>query len=66
MIKYFCDRCGRELVPKGRDKEIMFVTTRFRYSIPKKWDSEPYEHVLCNKCAGDLCDWLTPPKENAT
>ena len=66
MIKYFCDRCGKELDPLRQDKEILLLTTRLRYSIPREWDDKPWNKVLCHACTIAFFDWLDKPKKENT
>jgi len=64
MVKYFCDRCGKEIT-KGSYKEILMLHGELMCSSLKKtrkWLSP----VLCDNCTVALEDWLHVGEETET
>ena len=56
MIRYFCDRCGRE-ISKEKDKEVLLLKGELlmvSYKKTRDWISP----VLCNDCTLALENWL--------
>lgn len=54
MIKYFCDKCGKEL----EDYDIFTVEV-----VPpeiRQWDDEAHTGtcIMCRACVGWFQDWL--------
>lgn len=62
MIKYFCDRCGKELVPGDRDA----VHVKYEMATPKPLIRRTitYDRWLCGSCGEAFNTWITPMKEN--
>ena len=56
MIRYFCDRCGRE-ISKETDREVLLLRGELLLLSSKKTQSWPHP-VLCSACTVALEDWL--------
>lgn len=56
MIRYFCDRCGRE-ISKETDREVLLLRGELLLMSSKKTQSWLHP-VLCAGCAVELEDWL--------
>ena len=56
MIKYFCDRCGRE-ISKETDHEVLLLRGELLLVNFKKTRSW-LQPVLCNDCTVALENWL--------
>ena len=61
MIRYFCDRCGRE-ISKDKDREVLMLRGELLMVSFKKTRSWLHP-VLFNACTLALEDWL---KQEAT
>ena len=62
MIRYFCDRCGRE-ISKDTDREILLLRGELlmaRFKKTRDW----MRPVLCNACAVALENWLKQENTN--
>ena len=62
MIRYFCDRCGKE-ISKKTDREILFLRGELLMTGFKKTRSWLHP-VLCNDCAVALENWLKQENTN--
>ena len=62
MIKYFCDRCGRE-ISKKTDREVLLLRGELLMVSFKKTRSW-LRPVLCIACTVALEDWLEQKGEN--
>lgn len=62
MIRYFCDRCGKE-ISKDKDREVLLLRGELLMVSFKKTRSWPHP-VLCNACTVALEDWLEQKGEN--
>lgn len=62
MIRYFCDRCGKE-IGKGTDREVLLLRGEILMVSSKKTRSWLHP-VLCNACTVALEDWLEQKGEN--
>ena len=61
MIRYFCDRCGRE-ISKETDHEVLLLRGELLMTSFKKTRSWLHP-VLCNACTFALEDWLKQEAE---
>jgi len=67
MIKYFCDRCGREIVPEDREGliHIKYETFPGPRALLAKPSPVTHDRWLCRSCAMAFKVWLKEPtKEN--
>ena len=56
MIKYFCDRCCKE-IKKENGQEILML--HGEYIQPKGKKTRPWiRPVLCEACAKELNEWM--------
>ena len=60
MIRYFCDRCGRE-ISKKTDHEVLLLRGELLMMSSKKTQSW-LSTVLCSTCTVALEDWLKQAK----
>lgn len=66
MIKYFCDKCGKEL--EHFDNE--FTSDLFKVTVDppdiRKWadDAETEIYILCDGCVRRFNKWLCEPPDN--
>lgn len=60
MIKYFCDKCGKEL--KQFDNELSFELFKVTVDPPeiRKWSdsAETGTYILCYECVRKFNKWL--------
>lgn len=59
MIKYFCDRCGKELDEHGLKGEVLRVSGKLGGypSVGDKYGN-PWDAWLCPDCAKSFWHWL--------
>ncbi len=57
MIKYFCDKCGKEL---SNDIFVDVFEVEVRPPEIRKWsdDAETGTYILCYQCVRKLNDWV--------
>ena len=64
MIKYFCDKCGKELERFDNDFDNEFTSDLFRVTVDppdiRKWtdDVEAETYILCYECVRKFNKWL--------
>ncbi len=58
MVRYFCDRCGKELTKDKSEREILLLDCTIRYFVPREWDDKTHQRILCNACFYEFEDWL--------
>lgn len=58
MIKYFCDKCGKELEHNEFASDLYKVTV-YPQDI-RKWtdDAETGTYILCHECIEKFIKWL--------
>lgn len=63
-IKYFCDRCGKEML-KGKDAILTHKRTVHKISFWKYKDEYVnLEHDLCKECGDSLVNWFNHPEKD--
>lgn len=67
MIRYFCDKCGKEL---DRSNTEYFTSDTFKVTIEppeiRRWadDAETGTYILCYDCVRKLNKWIGDWKNN--
>lgn len=56
MIKYFCDRCGKEITDKTNYN--VMVTLRMREMSDKDVTHPRIENILCKKCIDGFLKYI--------
>lgn len=58
IIKYYCDRCKREITGDGIYKSVSITSEKLPFGIMMKRASDNDEVVdLCNECQASFVNW---------
>lgn len=61
MIKFFCDRCGKEIINNRRRFEDPM---QVHYAFSKT--NQNWDKLLCQTCGNELVEWMKGEKETGT
>ena len=59
MIRYFCDRCNKEMSPY----KSLRLSYKSVYIERKAVVPVTHEYLLCDTCASEFFTWIAPEKE---